>query len=667
MNYLDISANTPILLNGKSGVIKFSDSDAILMGFDDGKTQTVPPKEFRDWLRMGKLAIVRRRNTTLLKVFKNRAEEEKFLFVKECVDKMDMHPTPTARKFVKQTLAEVASKLGWPGDKEFGDSTMISYYENWKRGGRDYNYMLSKPKLKPDTRAKRKVTKTGLRYELAEAVFQNYFLKLNGPTEADALRKYQADFYKEVERIRAEFGDKAANELGKPLGKSSFNTFINSFKPYDVMKARKGTRAALRHFRQQGIANITSYPLERIEVDALHLQIGLKVWVETLGEYKIYKPIIYIAFDVHTRLVVGYHISVSEKASETSNAVVQLIKHMVNPFKESQSASSKWPLSGAPEEIFSDCGSAFTARWVRSVIATINATHHMCPAASPWKKPFVERFNGTIKTKFAPQMKGYVGNRKRGEVMDGTLESLAVLTREEFENEFERFVLDYYHQTPHRGLDNKTPLEFYEEVKHLTLSTSLDLHHKLDGFAGWDKEMNLTKTGIQYKNLRYYSEKLGALRNYLLVANKISKGHPKVTVLIDDSDVSKVSVIDERDNELFVVQCQSQTVAEGCYRHELEASRKPRNENGHKAFVSDVGKSAKSSGSTDDTDDKTTSYQRLEDELSKDEVEGLITNGNGLGARDFSNLPPEENSIENDADFNRSEDDIYGDFDEYLC
>jgi putative transposase len=665
MSYINVSANTPISLNGKYGSIRFADSDAILMGFEDGKTQTIRPKEFRDWLRMGKLKIAKRTETTLLKVFKNKAEEEKFLFVKECVDKMDMHPNPYSRDFIKQTLLEVACKLGWPGGVKFGDSTLISYYDNWKREGRDYNYMLSK--RKPENESKRKVTKAGLRYEVAEAVFQNYYLKLNGPTEIDALRKYQADFYKEVERVRAEFGDKAADKLGKPLGKSSFNNFIKSFNPYEVMKSRKGTRAALRYFRQKGTKTITSFPLERIEVDALHLQIGLKVWDETLGEEKIYKPIIYIAFDVHTRLVVGYHISVSEKASETSNAVVQLIKHMVNPFKESQSATSKWPLSGAPDEIFSDCGSAFIARWVRSLVSTIKATHHMCPAASPWKKPFVERFNGTIKTKFAPQMTGYVGNRKRGEVMDGTLESLAVLTREEFENEFERFILDYYHHAPHRGLDNKTPLEFFDEIKHLSLSTSLDLHHNLDGFAGWDKEMNLTETGVQYKNLRYYSEKLGALRSYLVVANKISKGHPKVTVLIDDSDVSKISVIDDRDNELFVVQCQSQTVEEGCYRHELEASRKPRNEKGHMAFVSNVGKSAKSSASTDDTDDKTTSYQSLEDELTEDEVEGLITNGNGLGARDFSSLTPEEDSTESDPDFNSSEDHIDGDFDEYLC
>jgi putative transposase len=249
--------------------------------------------------------------------------------------------------------------------------------------------------------------------------------------------------------------------------------------------------------------------------------------------------------------------------------------------------------------------------------------------------------------------------------MDGTIESLAVLTRDEFENEFERFILDYYHHTPHRGLDNKTPLEFFEEVKHLSLSTSLDLHHKLDGFAGWDKEVNLTETGIEYKNLRYYSDDLRSLRDYLVTSGQRRGNHPKVTALIDDSDVSKISVIDERDNELFVVQCQSQTVEEGCYRFEHDASRKPRNEKSHKPFVSTIRNPSKQPASSGRTSNKNTSILSLGEELSKDEVENMMKNGNGLGARDFSSQKSEDDLIEDDPEFNSCQDDIPNDFAEY--
>jgi putative transposase len=642
MSNIELHSNTPISLNGNAGVVRFADEDIILMSFESGKTQTVRPKEFRDWLRAGKLKIARRKETTLLKVFKNESEQEKYLFVKECVDRMDMHPTPYARDVVNKILVEVACKLGWPGGNKFGDSTMISYYNNWTKEGRDYNYMLTKPTVK------RKVKKISLKYTIAEVVFQRYYMKKNGPTETDTLRLYRETFHKEVELTRAQFGDDSANALGKPLSKTSFNNYIRSFDPYEVMKARKGTKAALRHFRQKGTANLTSFPLERVEVDALHLQIGLKVRDVTTGKDKVYKPIIYIAMDVHTRLVIGYHISVSEKASETSNAVVQLIKHMVDPFKETMTSKSKWPLSGAPEEIFSDCGSAFTARWVRSIMATIGATHHMCPAASPWKKGFVERFNGTIKMQYAPQMTGYVGNRNRGDVMDGTIESLAVLTKDQFISEFERYILDYYHHNPHRGLDNESPLKFFEKVKHLALSTSLELRFKLDGYAGWHKEVNLTDTGIQYKNLRYYSNDLRSLRDYLVTTEQLRGKHPKVTAVINNSDVSQISVVDERDNELLVIPCQSQNVEEDCYRFEYDASRKTQQ---------------KSTASGNTSSKSPPNLHNLDEELSDDEVTSIIKNGAGIGERDYSSYKRQDDSNQNDADFDN--DDIPGDFAEY--
>jgi putative transposase len=248
--------------------------------------------------------------------------------------------------------------------------------------------------------------------------------------------------------------------------------------------------------------------------------------------------------------------------------------------------------------------------------------------------------------------------------MDGTIESLAVMTKDQFISEFERYILDYYHHNPHRGLDNKSPLEFFEEVKHRTLSTSLELHHKLDGYAGWEKEVNLTDTGIQYKNLRYYSDDLRSLRDYLVTSEQLRGRHPKVTALIDDSKVSQISVVDERDNELLVVPCQSQNVEEDCYRFEYDASRKPRNENNHRAFVAEYPNTQQKPATSDKGLDKNApNLQSLDEELSDDDIKALLKNGTGIGARDFGNHKHQNDSNQSDLDFDN--DDFPGDFAEY--
>lgn len=655
MSVTQIKPNTPISLNGKQGKIRYAASDVVLLGFADGKTLMLKPHELADWFDSGKLEILRREQATVLTTFKDEKESKKFDFIKFCLDKMDHHRTPTARGFVSETLAEAAAKFGWPDDKSIGPSTAIAWHAKWKNANYCYGAIIKKAKIK------RRTKKSRDKYAFAAEIFDKHHLRYNGPTVANTYRFYLGEFEKAKQQALLDGNNDSP--LGEPMSESSFYTFVGSFDAFEVMKVRKGTKAALRHFRRRGGFNETFFPMERIEVDALHLQIGLKITDENTGEEHIHKPIIYIAFDVYTRLVVGYHISVSEKASETANAVVQLIKHMADPYKKSVFAKNDWVLSGAPEAIYSDCGAAFVSRWVRSLIATINSTHHICEAASPWKKPFVERFNGTIKSQFATQMRGYVGNRKRGEVMDSTIEKIAVVTEEEFISEFERYILDFYHQSSHRGLDNKSPMEFYNEIKHLAPSIDPEMSKNIKGFAGVDRALTLTPSGINVNNQRYCSKALEDLYSNLAANVPRRSGNPKVTVLVNNDDISSVGVLDEFENDLFSVPCVDPKVQVGTPLYVQKATRRPRKSGNTKTFVSNVGSNTSTAANANNSAPNQTGtsnpepepLDKLSETLDDAQLDELLKDCNGLTTKDFSHIPQREAATEGDVP---SDDDV---------
>ena len=634
MSMIQLQPNTRFNFKGHRGAIRYAATDVVLLGFENREPMMVRPEQLQTWFANGDMTLLAREKAVVLTTFANDKEASKYEFLKYCVDKMDLHLTPKARSFVKQLLNEAALKFGWPDDKPLSDSTMIAMYTKWKDAKRDYSCLIKKAKI---VRRKKEDT---FKYELAQQVFDKHYLRFNGPSVAEVYRTYLEEFKRE--ELLAKKLDQALDEahLGKPLSETAFYDFVNSFDSFEVTKARKGFKAARREFRSRSNQNVVCFPLERVEVDALHLQIGLKVIDEITGEEKIYKPIIYIALDVFTRLVVGYHISVSEKASETANAVVQLIKHMVNPYKTSTSAKNKWPLSGAPETIFSDVGSAFTATWVRSMLVTIGCEHHMCEAASPWKKPFVESFNRTIKSQFATQMRGYVGNRNRGEVLESTIQELAVLTKDEFIAEFERYILDHYHENSHRGLGNRSPLEVWEKYQHLGMPISPDAYEKIKAYAGIDRELILRTKGIEINNLVYCSKALRKHYHNLVASNSLGKRNPKVTVLVNNDDVSKIGVLDDFTNEIIPVPCTNPSIAEGTSLHEYQATRKTRKAGNSKPFTSNVGADRQPKKSKSNSEPK--NYHSIEERLDDKDLMGLMNAGNGIGAKDFGHITQKE-------------------------
>jgi hypothetical protein len=70
----------------------------------------------------------------------------------------------------------------------------------------------------------------------------------------------------------------------KPMGRSTFHNYVANLDAYEVDKARICVKAASKKHSCVKGSIITNRPLERVEVDAVHLNIGLDVEMTNLDQ-----------------------------------------------------------------------------------------------------------------------------------------------------------------------------------------------------------------------------------------------------------------------------------------------------------------------------------------------------------------------------------------------
>ncbi len=308
---------------------------------------------------------------------------------------------------------------------------------------------------------------------------------------------------------------------------------------------------------------ITTQPLERVEADGIHLQIGV---YDEDGNY-LGPVTIIIILDVHTRCILGYCMRVGR--GESSSAVIHAIRHALCPKPEGSFHTTKgneWFCYGVFENFVVDGGSAFqsiaTQSYLRRVCGVFTET---VPTASGWLKPFVERFNWTIRVMFASVMPGYTGPMKDQKLLEHSIREAATLTLLELREYFESWIVDDYHHRPHSGLGGKTPAEVWQEA--------------ID--AGWCPEIPLDMEtvrlpqgeecyrtvlgehfhqGVVIENVEYNvpDGRLKEIAKYLVVKGVA----PIVMCEYNNEDLSTISILDPRTDEMFAAFAKNQELRE---------------------------------------------------------------------------------------------------------
>ena len=179
---------------------------------------------------------------------------------------------------------------------------------------------------------------------------------------------------------------------------------------------------------------------------------------------------------------------------------------------------------GVPELVRTDEGRDYTSRHVLGVLADLHIDHDPCPPYSPERKPFVERFLGTLGHDLFAFLPGFTGHdvaqakalrdrksfaARRGE--DDVKTFRCSLTAEELQARCDAWCEAVYERRPHDGLGGQTPFaraaSWSGDIRRIRDERALDALLAEPAGGGW---RTVRKEGIRL-GVDYIAGGLGAM------------------------------------------------------------------------------------------------------------------------------------------------------------
>jgi putative transposase len=366
--------------------------------------------------------------------------------------------------------------------------------------------------------------------------------------------------------------------------------FTELIAPEDIIKTQNNRSERRKAMRNAIAKHVTKHPLQRVEADGVYIPVGI---VDDEGNYLGGVTII-ILLDVHTRYVLGYELQIGR--GEPSSTIISAIRHSVCVKDEGSFhtfTSTHWHF-GIPALLVLDGGSGFTSQ------ETFAYTHNYCgtklevlPSASPWLKPYIERFNLSCKEDWGKALPGNVGGISDQQKQSMTMKQKAVLTIDEFRRSFEAWVVDQYHNTPHSGLKQKTPNQAWQEAMNEGFIPEIPVDEdrvKLPSGQTCTRKVSgdVFHQGVVINNIRY-NDDAGELKN-IAMQLALQNEEPTVQCYYSTTDVSAISVLNPFTQDVFLVTTIDPAIYKGMSLAEYQAKEVKTYSNkgfGHKRGVDD--------------------------------------------------------------------------------
>lgn len=200
-----------------------------------------------------------------------------------------------------------------------------------------------------------------------------------------------------------------------------------------------------------------AWPLSVVQIDHTRLDI---IAVDSIDRQPIGRPWITLAFDVYSRMVVGFYISFDPPGALATGLC---ISHAILPKEQwlaERGVKHAWPCWGLPRMIHMDNAREFRGDTIRRACEEYAIEINFRPVKTPHFGAHIERMLGTLLT----AMHGLSGSThsnptKRGEhnpdhAADKTLDEIEAILAE--------YICGIYHKRVHSGLGT-TPLHRYDE------------------------------------------------------------------------------------------------------------------------------------------------------------------------------------------------------------
>ncbi|NKN12268.1 transposase family protein [Rhizobium laguerreae] len=382
-------------------------------------------------------------------------------------------------------------------------STFNRLYKEWLKYGR--NILAILPRYNGPGGKSSAFDPGSLNFAVLEA--RNYMSSLR-PRLIDVYEGYRAAAHKENE-IRAAEGKISYHVFGK----TRFYEIIDSFPAFDVMVAREGHEAALKHFEP----NVRSYGEtllgQRIEIDEVKTDLmtifamaGVLEGISDQDRKRLKKIRLWIVVivDVATRYILSAVVSPTPNARAAKEALRLMMADKTH-ISDQVGATIPWigrvkPFGSA----YMDHGSAFLAEETTDCLRALGIEVTRPETGKAKKRPHIESLFHTIGPLFTQFFDGRT-HRNIKEKGDYDPKLHASLAASEFAEIINHGICDYYNIKPHSSLGGRSPhnvlVETVESFGWMRPPHQMDIIRafgkvetaKMDGYG-------IVKNGIPYND-----------------------------------------------------------------------------------------------------------------------------------------------------------------------
>lgn len=318
----------------------------------------------------------------------------------------------------------------------------------------------------------------------------------------------------------------------------SLKRYVAGLSKFAVCVGRFGEEEARRRFIWTGQGPDVVRPGQRVEID--HHEIDLMTILKRQGlwddlnpeqQIRVQRMQLCVALDVATNCVLGACLSETPSSADTIR-VLRMAVSDKSDLAENAGAESGWPQCVKPDTVATDGGPACIEQNFVFAIHDLKACHEVAPGGLPWLRGTLERFFGTLETRF---ISGFSGRTfgSPAKVFNYKSEELAHLTTDELAQLLILWIVDVYHNTPSDGLGGETPAGAWKRLTETVGMRPVPDRKTMRAVFGLKLERELSTEGLKVAGIHYSSEKLGRLF--------LNRGEVEVDIRFDPGDIGAIA------------------------------------------------------------------------------------------------------------------------------
>jgi putative transposase len=248
--------------------------------------------------------------------------------------------------------------------------------------------------------------------------------------------------------------------------------------------------------------------LERVEID--HTPLDLFV-VDFEDRLPIGRPTLTLATDVYSKMPFGFDVSFQPGSYLT---VMRCLRHGILPkpdCRQLYGTANPFPVYGLPETLVVDRGREFVGNSLVDALGMLGIIREVMPGRTPWYKGSIERFFRTHNQELLEGLPGYTfGSIFARADYDPQRDACISLTA--FNQMLHLFLLDVYAQDWHEGIQDVPARRWEASLREGMLPCLYHDAEELRIILCASEERTLTRQGIEWETLVYYSPELAGLR-----------------------------------------------------------------------------------------------------------------------------------------------------------